>query len=390
MVENKSMKTPLLLLTIASAFLLSSAQSRLGHEVLAQEVPRYTYVQYDTEWYAQQMLAWKDVLKRQPKNEIAWQNYFFAHRYHRISGGKGHEQTPKEILAEMRTQIDGTWEYMRCALFEAKKGHEELELLAKMKELRPELDPDLYSYYITAYEWIGEWEKAKESYKDLAESNYMSPALIEWNYNMLMSCEENAILITAGDNDTYPSRMLQEAAGVRPDVCVVNLSLSLQKSWRNDMFEKWNIRYNEAQLIENQGYGPFAYSYFDELMRANPDRPLYLAICVPSWITDSLQDNLYNEGLANRYSQTKIKNMATLERNWFERFHTDYLDLYLTSIHHPQVSVTIPNDLNYLPALTTLYPRLKGERKESVGRVIMNISKRAGREEGIEDFLNRN
>ena len=44
-------------------------------------------------------------------------------------------------------------------------------------------------------------------------------------YNMLQSCKKDAILFTAGDNDTYPLWYLQNAEAVRRDIRIVNLSL---------------------------------------------------------------------------------------------------------------------------------------------------------------------
>ncbi len=56
------------------------------------------------------------------------------------------------------------------------------------------------------------------------------PAILEYNRNIMASCDKNAILFTNGDNDTYPMWYLQFMENYRTDITVVNLSL-FNVSW---------------------------------------------------------------------------------------------------------------------------------------------------------------
>lgn len=78
--------------------------------------------------------------------------------------------------------------------------------------------------------WDDHDRSGRESARDIAR-------------NYLDSCDENAILFTHGDNDTFPLWYVQEVEGHRTDVRVVNLSLlgtdwhvnqSKRKAWKSE------------------------------------------------------------------------------------------------------------------------------------------------------------
>jgi hypothetical protein len=89
-------------------------------------------------------------------------------------------------------------------------------------------------------------------------SNYnisnRSGNFVAWDYskNILESCDQNGILFTNGDNDTFPVWYLQEVEGIRTDVQVINLSL-LNTGWYISQMKKLipeYIRYTDQQISE--------------------------------------------------------------------------------------------------------------------------------------------
>ncbi len=81
-----------------------------------------------------------------------------------------------------------------------------------------------------------EWDDHDRSEKTIARDHA---------YNMLSSCDSNAILLTYGDNDTYPLWYLQEIEGYRTDVRIINFNL-LGTDWQN---EQLNFKVNDADAL---------------------------------------------------------------------------------------------------------------------------------------------
>ncbi len=87
------------------------------------------------------------------------------------------------------------------------------------------------------------------NWEECNKNRYYYPE--DFAYNLLNSCEQDAILFTNGDNDTYPLWYLQYAEGVRRDVRVVNLSLlNLRKNIKRlrDQQPKVPISLDDEQI----------------------------------------------------------------------------------------------------------------------------------------------
>ncbi|MDR0970967.1 MAG: DUF2723 domain-containing protein [Bacteroidales bacterium] len=74
-----------------------------------------------------------------------------------------------------------------------------------------------------------EWDDHDRSNRYLAR---------EFARNYLESCEKDAILITFGDNDTFPLWYVQEVEGVRPDVRILNFTLAGMNWYVEQLYNK--------------------------------------------------------------------------------------------------------------------------------------------------------
>jgi hypothetical protein len=168
-----------------------------------------------------------------------------------------------------------------------------------------------------------------------------------------MTTEKNAILITNGDNDTFPVWMLQSVQNVRPDVTVLNISLSYaKKEYLDRKLKEKGIQLNYDQLPKYRSRD-FIAGLAKYLGSNYPDVPVYFALTVHDQHITSIKDDLYIVGMAYKYSPQRIDNVALIVKN-MQRLRLDYLSHDWYDEEFLATSIMPRLNLNYLPPVVTL------------------------------------
>jgi hypothetical protein len=337
----------------------------------------YSFAKVDRphEYYVQQAELWWKVIEKDKTNEDAWYNYYRANRnscatYKGIYGFDSHrnegweKESPylkglDEIVGMIEKNIPNTFTCYRLKKSGYPSDNEGFEYLQKAYQLNPE-NPEIYDSFVTYYEMKGNTGKRKEFNEKLFKANEISSGFLAYGFNVLMTMKANGIILTFGDNDTYPLWLLQDVLNIRTDITVLNIPLLADSEYRENIFKKTGLPgfskdFKEGATSESEK------ELMEFILRNKPaTRPLYIGL--PAWKQiKEYEKNLYLVGLALEYSMENIDNIALLKNNFENQYNLDYIRNRFE--YDMSASIVERMNINYLPGIFKLYEHytLSGE-----------------------------
>ncbi|RYD55532.1 MAG: hypothetical protein EOP56_15575 [Sphingobacteriales bacterium] len=366
-----------------------------------QKVQPYSREQNPITWYKEQAEAWKKVLDKNPKDAAAWYNYYYATRLLlRMNPEEKRTEEQKnevfnKIAADMEKQLPHSYEYNMIKWLIGGSDMKYVPYLKKAEEIASNRIEHLDGMINLAE--IERDVAARDRYsKKKYEAGDLSAGMLSYNYNTLIGLEPNAILITSGDNDTYPAYALQ-ALGIRKDVHVVNVSLMQIDEYRDRVFkeiglEPWEKLWGNTHSANEAALQRFHKGIIRYMANNSKKYPLYLALTA-SYLTDKtdppVESELYVTGLSMRYSKVPVDNIAFMKKNIEQLYALDYLDKHFS----PDISADLVKqiNMNYIIPMLKLYEHYKlsgdSQRRAWIEEKIHIISDGTEIEEKVKTYL---
>lgn len=371
-------------------FQFNSANS----QVQPEKVHSIVKVFKDYDWYTAQYNAWESITTKDRKNPSAWENLYAAARMAKITSPSEDllsdwANKMDEVIKNVEKNIPKTYEYYHLKCWHSSiwgSSKEKVDEIIGWTKKAYEMDPDrteIYPDLMNAYMITGDKSGIATIGKKWLASGDLSPNLLANTYNMLMSVAENGVLLTAGDNDTYPALILQQAKNIRPDITIINIFCAYgSNNYRKIQFAEKNLIppsevKNEQEIVSN-------------IINQIEDQPLYFAYGDYINQMDSLQNKSYTVGLAFKYHDGPYNNISAIIRNFEQHFLLDQLVFNLYPEKFPE-QVKRQN-LTYLPALMQLYQHYQTientNKTNQIRSIIEHIVENTSQEETVIKLLN--
>ena len=338
------------------------------------------------EYYVKQSELWWKEIEKDKSSEENWYNYFRACRNAQGTANwrddfvkeSPYLKTGPDIVSLMEQYIPDsfTFNYVSYSIrgIDPSKG----KYLLKAYEINPKYE-GINAAMVTYAVSILDNDLRKKVNNSWYPLNELSPGLLNYGYNVLMSVKPNSILLTQHDNDSYPVWMLQDVKNIRPDVMVINFDFLRLDSYRNAVFDQLGIKPLDFRYSSDYE-SDWMIILNHVLANYNNIRPLYIAMTVSGDYYKDYAAKMSVSGLTYRFL-TSPEDPIKLNRDMIGNdFLLDYLKIQL--LPDPNQKNVSNQNVNYLKSFKLVfdyYQSIGDEKKaEEIKKLAIKISGNSG------------
>jgi len=242
-------------------------------------VPSLVDRHLDQASYADLARQWNEYIARNGESADALVNLGMAYDY---------SEEAEAALNAARRAVELDPDNPKALVFLGKmlstyKAEEEaaLEVLQHCSDVAPDYGPGVTMLAAVRLR-RGELRKADEAFTRIFERRIISRPLQDYAYNMLVGLPAGAVLITNGDNDTFPPLSLQAGMNFRTDVAIINLSLLNLPAYVEAVFARrpsirpdYDVEKHQTTMVNGE---PTLLSYaLVDAMISEGKAPVYIA-----------------------------------------------------------------------------------------------------------------
>lgn len=207
------------------------------------------------------------------------------------------------------------------------------EVLEKVENQKTK-DKDLINQVISYDAITSNETRLREDLVQLKKTSFYRSDMYDYAEDVLLSCEENSVLITHGFEDTHTALYVQKVVRKKKNVEIIDLD------WFNSSFYR--------TVLEGKGYKIPAsnmvdVSFLRDFCALNANRQIHLALTLGKPYLNAVLGSLYVQGLTFRYSPLTLELSAKNEA----LFSTELTKKILGDCKSPL-------SVNYLPFLYQL------------------------------------
>lgn len=329
------------------------------------------------QWYHEQALAWGAQAK-QVNSKESWINYYTAAKY-----AQWQASDLGQIIADAKSVLRDEFTVQLITSWHAGVDRETSSVLRALETVNPQ-NVLLNTLLIMHDELNFDLASRRTHAERLFKNDVISPSLLSYSYNVLMSIEDGGLLVCDGDNTTIPLFILQDVFGVRTDVTVLNLDLFMDPAYRAKKLAASGIDASGAEFSSKE-------SICEWLTRQNTSKKIYYALTLPQQHITAIKDQLYVVGLASQATKTRIDNIASIRENLENKFLLDNLTVDFSGENQFASGKVLST--NYLVPMLLLFEHYRSvgnnEKLSEWKIVIDKIARETDKEILVQNFLTK-